>query len=836
MSEPHDPNVTTDVPSAPADSLRAADPLGTTDHADGLGTTVDSRSGPPADASASDLPAVPGYRVVREIARGGMGKVFAAFDLSLDRDVALKVLLPGANADRFVRESKITARLPHPGIPPVHALGTLADGSPFLAMKLIAGQTLADEMKSADRPRLLQAFTQVCQAVGFAHSRGIIHRDLKPANVMVGAFGEVQVMDWGLAKDLTSYETVAETRSEAVTPATLVGTDANQTTDHRAPGESTDDRTQAGTVMGTPAYMAPEQARGEAADARADVFALGGILCEVLTGKPPFRGKSVPEVIERAGAADLAEANGRLDGCEADAELVALCRRCLSPNPADRPADAQAVADGMTAYLAGVQEKLRKAALAEAEAKAKTREEAKRRRLTLALAGVVLVVLLVGLGGTTGGLILAKKQEGIANQNADLAKKQEGIANQNANAAIEVVRDLSSYVESYEMGSGNSAATDQERKERLDAALASYARLLELHPDDKFVRWHVARMHRFRANLNRFLDQTEEADKSYQTSLKLFRGLSEDFPEELKYRELYALVKRDYAGQLERLGRYKEASRLLDESSELYEELLRGQPNESNFQRNLAQMVLNRSSWALHVGRLAESEQAARRSAELYAKVAKVPGNQQPLDPLFHAMAELNLAVALREQDRLKEANNAHKSAVERMMALTRVHSTRDTLSFYYQVRAQRAVTQARIPGGLLGPLADLRGAIFGWDALIKQMGPNPVDLNRKAVASLYSGRLKVQDGKRSEAVKDLLTAATILEELVKKAPEIPKYRYDLGRTYTTLGQVANDGQQANDWYRNAREMLDGAITRYPENAQCRQALTELAALATANP
>ena len=127
-------------------------------------------------------------------------------DLSLDRDVALKILLPGANADRFVRESKITARLPHPGIPPVHALGTLADGSPFLAMKLIAGQTLADEMKTADRPRLLQAFTQVCQAVGFAHSRGVIHRDLKPANVMVGAFGEVQVMDWGLAKDLTSRD------------------------------------------------------------------------------------------------------------------------------------------------------------------------------------------------------------------------------------------------------------------------------------------------------------------------------------------------------------------------------------------------------------------------------------------------------------------------------------------------------------------------------------------------------------------------------------------------------------------------------------------------------
>ena len=193
MNQPHDPNGTADIPAVPADSL------GTVDYIRDSASTDGSRPG--ADAPASDLPAVPGYRVLREIARGGMGRVLAAHDLTLDREVALKILLPGANADRFVRESKITARLPHPGIPPVHALGTLADGSPFLAMKLIAGQTLADEMKTADRPRLLQAFTQVCQAVGFAHSRGVIHRDLKPANVMVGAFGEVQVMDWGLAKD-----------------------------------------------------------------------------------------------------------------------------------------------------------------------------------------------------------------------------------------------------------------------------------------------------------------------------------------------------------------------------------------------------------------------------------------------------------------------------------------------------------------------------------------------------------------------------------------------------------------------------------------------------------
>jgi tetratricopeptide (TPR) repeat protein len=411
MNEPHDAKGTVDVPSTRADSkdaplagdigapqsnmgarARAADPLQTTDHVAGAASTDESASD--ADAPRSDLPEVPGYRVLREIARGGMGRVLAAYDFTLDRDVALKMLLPGANADRFVRESKITARLPHPGIPPVHSLGTLADGSPFLAMKLIGGRTLAEVMKTADRPRLLQVFLQVCQAVGFAHSRGILHRDLKPANVMVGAFGEVQVMDWGLAKNIDPPKGERERLERDPPPRTPNRSDPNRTTDNQSIGESLDDRTQAGQVLGTPAYMAPEQARGEATDARADVFALGGILCAILTNQPPFAGKTAREVIRRASAANLADAFAALDECGADAELVALCRSCLSPSPPDRPVNAQAVADALTAYLNGVQEKLRRAELAGVEERA-------RRRLTTVVAASLLALFIVGGLGFT---------------------------------------------------------------------------------------------------------------------------------------------------------------------------------------------------------------------------------------------------------------------------------------------------------------------------------------------------------------------------------------------------------------------------------------------------
>jgi Flp pilus assembly protein TadD len=425
MTQPHDPNVTSDNPSTPPDALDA-----------GVTGTFDKSANPPdTDAPANDLPSVSGYRVLREIARGGMGKVLAAVDLGLDREVALKVLLPGANADRFVREAKITARLPHPGVPPVHALGTLADGSPFLAMKLIAGQTLADEMKTADRPRLLRAFTQVCQAVGFAHSRGVVHRDLKPANIMVGAFGEVQVMDWGLAKDLSSGEVAEEGRASEAPPELIVGTYPDQTTDHRSPGVSTDDQTQAGTVLGTPAYMAPEQARGEATDARADVFALGGILCAILTGQPPFRGKSTREVVERARAADLAEANARLNGCGADAELIALCGCCLSASPADRPADGQAVADELTAYQSGVQDRLQAAERERAVALAREAEQRKRRRVKVALAAAV-VLLLLG-----GGAFAWYSDRQTTARRAEVRNREQQ-ANQGVDAALNLVPEL----------------------------------------------------------------------------------------------------------------------------------------------------------------------------------------------------------------------------------------------------------------------------------------------------------------------------------------------------------------------------------------------------------
>ena len=299
---------------------------------------------PAARAGGPDLPYVPGYAVTGEIARGGMGRVLAAHDDALDREVAVKVLLRGAPAGdlarRFRQEARITARLPHPGVPPVYALGELPDGSPFLAMKLIRGRTLAEllherQRPTDDLPRLVQVFEQVCQAVGFAHAQGIVHRDLKPANVMVGSFGEVQVMDWGLAKE-PGDSSGARRQGTGDGSAAACGV-AGRCDDRRL--------TLDGQILGTPAYMAPEQARGEEPAFAADVFALGGILCEVLVERPPFVDEPDRSIVEVATVGDLADAFAALGASGADAELVSLATWCLSPNPAHRPADAKAVAD-----------------------------------------------------------------------------------------------------------------------------------------------------------------------------------------------------------------------------------------------------------------------------------------------------------------------------------------------------------------------------------------------------------------------------------------------------------------------------------------------------------
>jgi len=233
------------------------------------------------------------YTFVKELARGGMGTVYLAEDTELDRQVAIKVLnTPDASGDlrnRMVREAQIIARLEHPGIVPVHDVGVLPDGRVFYAMKYVRGSRL-DEYAAENRAikDRLRKFKAVCDAVAFAHAHGVIHRDLKPQNIMIGAFGEVLVLDWGVAKVLGRGFSRMNTDWEE------------------------------GTVIGTRDYMSPEQARGEIEqlDERADIYSLGAVLYFLLTNKPPgeARPRSVNSAVSKTAEAICLKAMARAAG------------------------------------------------------------------------------------------------------------------------------------------------------------------------------------------------------------------------------------------------------------------------------------------------------------------------------------------------------------------------------------------------------------------------------------------------------------------------------------------------------------------------------------------
>ncbi|RPH72088.1 MAG: hypothetical protein EHM78_04695 [Myxococcaceae bacterium] len=330
-------------PERVLDSLQEARPLSRT-----LGSAAapESSARPPAEGTQLvPLEREGQYERLDELGRGGQSIVWRALDRFVGREVALKELTsPGAGGSpgsptaargRFLRETRLTAQLDHPGIAPVHELAQRPDGTLYSAQKLVRGRTLKAALAQCrtlkQRLELLPHLLNAAQAVAYAHGRSVIHRDLKPSNVIVGPYGETVVVDWGLAKRRGEPE-----------PARAKQTDE--------PGP---DLTQEGVALGTPSYMSPEQARGEleAIDERSDVFALGAMLYELLTGRSPFQGADNAQVIE-------AVLRGRpvpiRTLCEdAPPELAAIAERALRSTRAERYPDAGAFAGELLTYMAG---------------------------------------------------------------------------------------------------------------------------------------------------------------------------------------------------------------------------------------------------------------------------------------------------------------------------------------------------------------------------------------------------------------------------------------------------------------------------------------------------
>lgn len=367
------------------------------------------------------------YDVRGVIGRGGMGIVVHVYDRHLHRDLALKIIADRDHGtedyDRFIEEAQISGQLEHPGIVPVYDVGRLSDGRIYFTMRLVKGVTLAKRLRDRasleqSQSEFLQQFEQICQAVAYAHTRGVIHRDLKPANVMLGLFGDVHVMDWGIAKVIpldpapefgAPTEPFTDGGDKVLAPVqTIRGSDPVENGFGPPSVSEAADGTRYGTVFGTTAYMSPEQALGQLhqVDCRSDVFALGGMLCEIITGYPPYACGNSNDRHLMAVRGDLEACLARIEQSPFPVEIKSLAKQCLAMPQDQRPADASMVAAAVSQYVRSTAEKLKLAQIEKAAMDVRIEQAemltfAERRRRQFAVSSAVLaagLLITVGIG------------------------------------------------------------------------------------------------------------------------------------------------------------------------------------------------------------------------------------------------------------------------------------------------------------------------------------------------------------------------------------------------------------------------------------------------------
>jgi formylglycine-generating enzyme required for sulfatase activity len=391
------------------------------------------------------------YLVQGEVARGGMGSILRVHDQDLRRDLAMKVVLVREPPDaagtpavggkvlgRFLEEAQVTGQLDHPGIVPVHELGLDEQGRVYFTMRLVAGRDLEgifelvrEGKEGWSVTRAVGVVLKVCEAVAYAHQKGVLHRDLKPANVMVGRFGEVYVMDWGLARVL-GRDDAKDVRLRAPREATT-GPIQTSLRDSVAAGASSPLVTMDGDIVGTPAYMSPEQARGDlqAIGPASDVYAVGAILYHLLAGHMPYAppGSSTDAIEIWRAVRDGPPERLELRSPEAPGELVAICAKAMAREPADRYAGMVELAEDLRAYLEG-----RVVRAYESGFLAQARKWILRNRaLAGTIAGAAAIVL---LGTTTASLLLAHKNGQLSDANVKI-RASEGEARRSATIAEE---------------------------------------------------------------------------------------------------------------------------------------------------------------------------------------------------------------------------------------------------------------------------------------------------------------------------------------------------------------------------------------------------------------
>jgi serine/threonine protein kinase len=733
------------------------------DPADGAGSTAppltvlpDTGAGPP------EWPDLPGYEVLGELGRGGMGVVYLAEQRGLRRRVALKMIRAGGRPEpeqlaRFRVEAEAVARLQHPNVVQVFEVGEHR-GLPYLALEYCGGGSLAARLKGTPLPpREAAALAEtLARAVHYAHQRGVVHRDLKPANVLLarskvqepnpkeGSSTKDQTPRAGGPWDLSLEPSLGfEPWDLSLPKVTDFG--LAKRLDESAGLTATD------AIVGTPSYMAPEQASGRVAAVGplADVYALGAILYECLTGRPPFKAATALDTVRQVLDGEPVPPRRLQPGTPRDLETV--CLKCLAKEPPKRYGTAEALADDLHRFLAGEPVAARPASRWERGVKWARRHPARAALLAVSAAAAVAVAVTVAVS------------YGRVRQERDAADAARQEAQAGFRKALQAVDQMLTRVGRDRLSNVPQMETVQ--RDLLEDALKFYQEFVQERGDDPGLREELGIAYRSLATVYSGLGQSQEAERAYRAALAVHAALAAEFPDEVKYRHAVAVDEQNLGSYLvfaaDRPGLKEEAEASLHRAREALANLAAEYPRAVNFRSHLASTWRSLGDLLGSTQRFREAEEAYRQAIDLFEPLtAESPGNREYASQLARAYA--HLGVVHGQARHLPEAERAFRRAVE--------------------LEEQLA---ARQPGGPA-----------------YQRGPGPTLLRNLALLLRDTGRPQ-------EAEQTLVRAVGLLEKLTADFPAVPGHPRQLADTLSLLADLR---LRRLNRVREAREGVERAI------------------------
>lgn len=597
-----------------------------------------------------NLPRVPGYELLAEVGRGGMGVVYKARDIRLDRVVALKMIRSGADASttdlaRFRIEAEATARLQHPNIVQVFEVGE-ADGMPYVALEFVEGTSLSKALAGNPlEPRAAAALVKtLAAAMHNAHEHGIVHRDLKPANILISGIGL-------RTSDTTPQQSQLEVRSAKSEIRNPKITDFGLARRLDMPGH-----TKTGEILGTPSYMAPEQASGMSLHVgpAADVYALGAVLYECLTGRPPFLA-SFPAATLLQVLSDEPVTPSRLArGVPRDLETI--CLKCLQKEPRKRYASALALAEDLERFLAGEPICARRVSGWERLVKWARRRPAV---ATLVAASTVSFVSLLALGFWSYAEIGQALKD--TRKERDNATRQTERAERNFDQARQAVQRL---IRTAKDKLGHVPRMETEQRAILQEAVAYYESLPKEEADNPAVRKDMGEAYMLMGNAEERFGNLNRAETYQRLSLKIRQELAAEFPDSADYQYDLSSSYNFTAGLFDQMGRYADAEEMYEPSLRLRAQLASRHPEQLDFARSLGASHYNLGLLMWRVGRNPEAEKHQNQALTIWTDLAQM----LPRDPLLLydlAGVHLNLGAIYHDTGRFLLSEQAYQKALD---------------------------------------------------------------------------------------------------------------------------------------------------------------------------